>query len=306
MRRFLVALSFIGVLSAQAAASSLPGPLVDTAWLEAHRQRVKIIDVRGDMQSYATGHLPNAVFIPFGKVRANAAEDGVVLQDMHLSQEQFEELMRNAGISTTDAVVITHPGNGPSDLAVATYLYWQLKYYGHEEIALLDGGTAKWADEKREMRAGADTATNRGNFSVQKVQKHILATTAETKRAFESKSADLLDARPVSQFIGIDKRDYVAEFGHIPGAKLLPFDVFSPMAMGKGATFPMRSAINRGIAALALTPERPVITYCNTGHMASVDWFVLHELVGFKNVALFDGSMHAWAKHGLPVTTRID
>ena len=187
---------------------------------------------------------------------------------------------------------------------MATYLYWQLKYYGHDEVALLDGGTAKWTAEKRETRSGNDSATSRGNYSVQKVQKHILATTAEAKRAFESKSADLLDARPFSQFIGIDKRDYVDEFGHIPGAKLLPFDVFSPMAMGKGATLPMRSAINRGIAALALTPERPVIAYCNTGHIASVDWFVLHELLGFKYVALFDGSMHAWAKQGLPTTMR--
>jgi thiosulfate/3-mercaptopyruvate sulfurtransferase len=74
------------------------------------------------------------------------------------------------------------------------------------------------------------------------------------------------------------------------------------MSMGPGATFAPKSALLRATSALGISQDRPVITYCNTGHMASVDWFVLHELLGFENVALFDGSMHSWAKQGLPTS----
>ena len=286
---------------AHADAKTLANPLVNTEWLQQNRDKVKVLDARGDAKTYELAHIGKAVLVPFNLMRANASEDGVPLQDMHLSPQAFEALMQSVGINNGDAVVITHPAAGPSDLAIAAYLYWQLKYYGHDDVALLDGGTAKWTKEGKPLEPG-NQAVSRGNFAVASVQKKLLATTAETKRAYETRSADLLDARPVSQFLGMDKRDYVDAYGHIPGAKVLPFDAFNGMAMGPGATFVAKPALLRATSALGLSAGRPVITYCNTGHMASVDWFVLHELLGFDDVALFDGSMHAWTKQKLPTS----
>lgn len=285
----------------QAQAETLVNPLVDTDWLQRNRQAVKVIDTRGDTKSFELSHVSGAVLIPFSNVRANSVEDGVPLQDMHLSPEAFDGLMRSAGINSGDAVVITHPGTGPSDLAIAAYLYWQMKYYGHDDVALLDGGTAKWMKENRPVESGSQPVPP-GSFTVHTVQRKLLATTADTKHAYDTKSADLLDARPMSQFLGMDKRNYVDAYGHIPGAKVLPFDAFTGMAMGPGATFLPKSAVLRAMSTLGISRDRPVITYCNTGHMASVNWFVLSELLGFENVALFDGSMHSWAKQKLPTS----
>lgn len=81
-------------------AVTVPGPLVDTQWVENNKTSIKIIDARGDMPSYADAHIPLAALVSFKAVRGDSIEEGLPLQDMHLSKEAFEELMRAAGVST--------------------------------------------------------------------------------------------------------------------------------------------------------------------------------------------------------------
>lgn len=119
----------------------------------------------------------------------------------------------------------------------------------------------------------------------------LVADTAEVARAVES-GGRLVDARPPAQFSAAS----------IPGAVNVPLTEVYDASTGR---FADRATVARLAAAKGIETDKPAITYCNTGHMGSVDWFALREVLGQKNVKLYDGSMAAWtADPSRPVTKR--
>ncbi|MFG1352833.1 rhodanese-like domain-containing protein, partial [Xanthobacter autotrophicus] len=155
MFKMLSGVLALGLLAAvpatPAAALDLPGPLVSSEWLAAHQDEVLVLDVRNDDTSYKEGgHLIGAVPLDFRKARGTTTERGVDIADMNLPPEAFSALMRSAGVNDDTPLVLTHRGRGPDDAGYAAYVYWQLKYYGHDKVAILDGGTTKWVAENRE------------------------------------------------------------------------------------------------------------------------------------------------------------
>lgn len=297
----LAAVLLLAGLSLPARAIELPGPLVGTEWLAENREQVLVLDVRNDPDSYRDGgHIIGAVRVDFGQLRGKAMEEGVELEGMSIAADAFEKAMQAAGLDAGEPVVITHRSRGPDDAGYATYLYWQLKYYGHDNVAILDGGTSKWIAENREVWGEEETAEP-GGFKVAAPRPELLIDTAAVKRMMEEKSGDILDARSFGFFVGLDKRDNIPAAGHIPGATLFSFDAnFRP-----DGTFRDREALARAAADVGLAPERPVAAYCNTGHVSSISWFVLHELLGYSQARLYDGSMLAWARHDLPAETKL-
>lgn len=298
----LLGVLFAAALAAPGAlAVELPGPLVSTEWLEKNQDNVLVVDVRNDPTSFVQGgHIIASAQLDFKKARGTQIERGVQLSDMNLPPDQFAALMRSVGLDNDEPVVLTHRGRSPDDAGYAAYVYWQLKYHGHEKVALLDGGTAKWIADGRQVWGEIDPVTP-GTFQVRKTRPELLAGTADIERMLKERSGDLLDARPFSFFVGLDKRDSVAKPGHIPGATLFSFDSnFRP-----DGTFRSKEDLAKAALAVGLSPARPVSAYCNTGHVSAISWFVLSELLGYGGVTLYDGSMHAWAKHDLPTETRL-
>ena len=295
------ALAFVSCLAFGAEAVELPGPLVSTEWLAKNQEQVLIIDVRNDDASYKQGgHIIGAIPLDFRKARGKAIERGVELEDMNIPAAAFTALVRAAGISKDQPVVLTHRGRGPDDTGYAAYVYWQLKYFGHDKVALLDGGTTKWVAENREVWGEEETAKT-GNFEASSTRTALLADTALVEKFVKDKSGDVLDARFFSFYVGLDKRPAIPKAGHIPGATLFSFDAnFNP-----DGTFRPKDQLSAGYTAVGLSPARPVTTYCNTGHVSAISWFVLSEVLGYKNVTLYDGSMLAWARHNLPAETRL-
>lgn len=284
-----------------AIALEVPSPLVTTEWLVQNQDQVRVLDVRNDPDSFKEGgHIVGAVRVDFKKLRGTVMEKSVSLDGMSVGIGTFQEVMRQAGVSQDQPIVLTHRSRSPDDVGYAAYLYWQLKLHGHDNVAILDGGTTKWIAENREVW-GEDEEVVAGNFVARAPRSDIVSDTDAVKAIVENKSADLLDARLFEFYVGLEKRPAILKAGHIPGALSFPFNA----SLNSDGTFRDKDKLATAMEAVGLSADRPVATYCNTGHVAAISWFVLHELLGYRKVSLYDGSMLAWTKHAHEVQTRL-
>jgi len=284
-------------------AVDLPGPLVDTKWLAANLKETDLVvlDVRVEKDLKAFGFIPGSREWDWDSVRVDRTVDGVALESIVPTREQFEALMKKLGVGNGNAVVIAALSHNPSSFTMGTRAYWTFKYFGHDKVAILDGGVAKWAAEKRETMAAAQPPVKAGDFRVREVRSNLLALTPDVVSAVQKKDVQLVDGRTAEFYLGEKKKDYVYAKGHIPGAKLVPNpDIMDP----KSYTFRSVAELKEVFAKNGVDPMRPAITYCDSGHLSTGAWFVAHELLGNEKVRLYDGSMHEWTKDAKrPVTT---
>lgn len=299
-------------------AVELPGPLVSDDWLARHGSEVVILDVRADPGSFTEppqyytdpgsgdvylmalgGHIPGAVLVDFAALRSARTVDGRKLEKMIPEAAAFELLMRGYGVNRDDMIVIATRGESNEDLTLGTRLYWQLKYYGHDRVAMLDGGLAAWVLNGREVSVQQSQA-KQGDWQAKAQRDQMLAGSDEVAQSVKQGDAQLMDTRPVSQYLGIDKRPYVAAAGHIPGAKVYPTELLS--SAEAPAKFLPADTLRTLVREMGLDPQGKTIAYCNSGQLASGAWFVLHELLGNQQVKLYDGSMHQWTLEQRPVT----
>jgi thiosulfate/3-mercaptopyruvate sulfurtransferase len=299
------------VAATSAFALDLPGPLVETGWLSDHQGEVVVLDVREESESYLgqspasdakpdlkklSGHIPGAIAVPWKQVVAKSEERGVALKAMLPTSDAFAGLMQASGVSNGSTIVIAGLGRNAKDQAHAARLYFTLKYFGHDKVALLDGGTAQWAMEGRPLAYETET-TETGDFQVLEVREHLLVGTPEVEAAAASGGQQLVDCRTEDFFLGLTaKRDFVAEEhkGHLAGAKSLPFVMLGDNT-GPARFYALEDM--RKVAELKdIALDVPTIVYCNTGVTASLGWYALHELLGNPQTRLYDGSMHAWSK----------
>ncbi|NIR60960.1 MAG: sulfurtransferase [Gammaproteobacteria bacterium] len=316
LRLILVATGIL-LVSTAARAVELPGPLVETAWLAEHRDEVFILDVRADTKSFTQrpryvknkktgkrqlvalgGHVPGARLLDFKEARTTRVIDGRKIEKLVPPKERFEQVMRKTGLDADDSVVIVTKGLGSGDMTMAARMYWQLKYFGHDRVAVLNGGLAQWLTEERDYSTRVAKA-DRGDWRARGERRELLATSEDVAEAVESGSAQLIDNRPISLYLGTWKKDYVAAKGHIPGAKSFPNELMTDVhAPSKYlATEELRHLARE----LDVEDDRPAITYCNSGHLAAGGWFILSEVLGNENVKLYDGSMHQWTMENRPV-----
>lgn len=291
------------------AATRVPGPLVDTTWLAGQlgNAEVVVIDVRDDPANFdrqlsekekadakapLVGHLPGARLLDWKSVRETREVDGVKLDKMLPTPQNFEALMRKLGVANDQAIVIVTNGKDSSAVTMGTRFYWTLKYFGHDNMALLDGGLKKWQAEARPL-VFDKPAIAPSQFVAGKPRAESLALVGEVEKAIATRAAQLVDGRTADYYIGQNMTSDVKGKGHIPGARML---AHPDLVDEKTGAFLPRSQLLAlaGDAGIAL--DRESISYCNTGHLASGAWFVQSELLGNKQARLFDGSMHEWTK----------
>lgn len=294
--RFLQTTIFsLVAFSASAYSLVVPSPLIDSDWLSENLEHVVILDVRKDLKSFSEqGHILGAKFVDTKSVRVTRTIDGVELTRMRPDQAYFESFMSTQGISNDSVVVITHQGKTPGDVAGAARLYWQMKYYGFEQVAMLDGGNNSWTASMEELSKDL-SKTHPGKFSQMKnTNDKILATIKEVKLAILDPSTQLVDTRSLRFHVGLDSRNYVYDLGHIPSSKVFPYKFLHPI---KGVMiFPSKQQIKARFNALNINPDEGIILYCNSAYECSSVWFSLHEIYGNKNVQVYDGSLHQWTK----------
>lgn len=306
-----------GLVARAEAATVLPGPLVTPRWLNDHLKEVVVIDVRDNAKQLTSepkfsvdkdgkrtltetgGHIPGALFVDFGKIREERVVDGMKLTAMMPTKEFFEKAMDDAGLDKGSIIVIAAVGDNIASLDMATRLFFQLKYFGEDKLAVLNGGTNGWISAGYPISVEAIGA-RKGNWAASAERKEILATTDDVKKVMRSGAAQLVDARPVAQFYGIEKSPVVLAAGHVRGARSFPTEAVSRPANG-AAEFMSADAYRAVFKQQGIDPARATITYCNTGHLASGGWFVAHEILKNKDAKLYAGSMNEWTHLKNPV-----
>ena len=283
------------VVAGPALASDLK-PLVDTAWVQANagRDDVVLLDIRnkidgGSAETFAEGHIPGAVHSDYLQAGWRTKMEGVIGQVP--GEDQLEALIGGLGIDNDTTVVVIPAGVSSTDFGSAARVYWTFKYAGHDEVAILDGGYRAWiADPENPIETGQKTPEAR-IFDAE-LRPELRVDTETVQAAIGDENKRLLDGRPTKQFSGLEKHEAAKAAGHIPGAT--QFD--------QAQTFDEKSGKLIDIAKLeSMLPEglneaEEIYSYCNTGHWAAVNWFVLSELSGKDNVKLYDGSMVEWTQ----------
>ncbi len=304
------------LLPALAGAKTLPGPLVDAKWLSANRDKVVVLDVRVDPRSFtrqpmyvkdrksgkrklvqANGRIPGALWIDYKKIRGTRVVDGRKVEKMILDKAAFERIMQSMGVPKDKPLVITSRGQHNGDMTMATRLYWQLKYYGTDDMAILDGGLAAWIADGNPVDTSMPRAA-KGNWVATAERREIFAGSDAVAAAVKQGNAQLVDNRPLDQYLGIWHKSYVYAPGHIPGARIYSNNIMTQPRLP--ARFLPVADLKQLAKGLGLDPDKPTITYCNSGHLASGGWFIWHELFGNKNTRLYDGSMHEWTLEKRP------
>ena len=300
----LVRLGLLGLLCGPLMAAELPGPLVGGEWLAENRDAVLVLDVRKEIGTFGDGHIPGAVPVDVKKIRIEREIDGKKLTRMLPDPASFEQFMRSHGVDDDSTVVISHPGDDPGQVAGAARLYWQLKFFGFDNVALLDGGNHAWTDALEDLVTDADPL-QAGNFRAGPERAELLATMAQVRTALGNDSVSLVDTRDLRQHIGLTKKNYVFARGHIPGSEHMPYKFLHPE---KGAMrFLEPEAYTDLLYRLGIDADDSFILYCNSAYEASSTWFVLHELLGLEDVRLYDGSLHQWTQYAdNPMTKRVD
>lgn len=274
----------------------IPSPLVNADWVSENSEDLVILDVRKDLDSFSKqGHIPGANLVNTKDIRSTRTINDVELTRMRPAQADFERFMSAHGVSNNSIVLITHQGKTPGDVAGAARLYWQMKYYGFSQVAMLDGGNAAWTASMEELtKESTKVKSTQFNFEGDANNK-ILATIEAVKLAILDPQVQLVDTRSLRFHVGLERRDYVYDLGHIPSSKVFPYKFLHPL---KGVmVFPTKAQIKTRFQALNINPNAPIILYCNSAYECSSVWFSLHEIYGNHMVQVYDGSLHQWTKN---------
>ena len=307
------------VISSHAFAA-VPGPLVETDWLAKNKDKVVILDIRKDVKSFTKkpiykkdkktgkhklvkvgGHIPGAHLVNYKKVRASKKIDGKKVTRVVPPKKDFQALMQSVGLNKGDSVVIVSKGESNGDMTMATRLYWQLKYFGQKDMAILNGGTAQWILDDMKVSSKA-AKPKKGNWVATTEDKSIFASSQDVVAAVKNKDTQLVDTRGVGLYMGTwYKSSYVYDNGHIDGAKNYPNELITKPKLP--ARFISQKDTRALMDRLGIDTSRKSITYCNSGHLASGSWFLMSEVMGNKDVKLYDGSMHQWTLEKRPTTS---
>ena len=264
--------------------------LVTTDWLakELGASDLRVVDAtwfmsdggRNAAAEYEGGHIPGAVFMDITEI----ADTNNSLPNMLPPAEKFASRMQSLGLGDGSRIVVYDD----SPFKSATRAWWMLTLFGAHDVAILDGGIAKWKAEGRALETGKPTLRHR-HFTVWKDNSNV-RTKADMLANLHSKDAVVVDARGAARFTGEDaepRADMAS--GHIPGSRNLPFaDLFNA-----DGTWKQGDALVAAFTAAGVDLDRQMITTCGSGMTAAVVLFGA-RLTGKKDVALYDGSWSEW------------
>lgn len=293
LRRLAAALALTLAIAAPAIAAD-PQPLVSVDWLKGHLRDagLVVLDIRsaidgGGVQAYTAAHIPGSVHSDYDKGGWRVTRNNVPF--MVPTTAELEKLIGDLGIDENSHVVVVPAGVNVLDFGAAARTYWTLKYAGVNNVSILDGGVAAWTQAGLPVVSGAQ-APSPAIFTAT-INKGILAEVGDVEKLEASGKATLVDARPASFFLGKEKAPASLAYGHIPGALNIDSAAYYDPATNRLKPKAELAAIS------AHVPTDAVVSYCNTGHWAATDWFVLHELLGRERAKLYAGSMVEWTSN---------
>jgi thiosulfate/3-mercaptopyruvate sulfurtransferase len=276
-----------------------PEVLVSTQWVAEHANdlKVRLVEVDVDTSAYGQGHIAGAV----GWNWQTQLQDNI-RRDL-IDKPTLERLLGDSGISNDTTIVLY----GDNNNWFAAYAFWQLKYYGHKDVRLMNGGRKKWVEEKRPLTTDAAKVTS-ATYRATGPDESLRARKEEVSSIVDKKAqGHLVDVRSVDEFTGKiiappGMSETAQRAGHIPGAANIPW----AQAANEDGTFKSADALKQLYQGKGLNGNGEVIAYCRIGERSSHTWFALKYLLGYDNVKNYDGSWTEWGNLvGAPIEKEI-
>jgi len=263
--------------------------LVSIDWLAKNLNTpgIVILDV-GAFTHYEKNHIPGAVkaFGPWQTM--NDTFVGFMMPKV----DDLVQMLRGYGVNNDSFVIVYDEGVTAQDTCKSARALWTLHALGHDKVAILNGGFAAWEQAEKQVTTEAAFPAA-GNFSGQLVRAKV-ADLADVKKMLTSPAVVFVDNRSPDEHFGYEKKSNISRFGHLPGSRLWPASFVTNAGVELSPSFMKDTAVLQQMAAGVGIPEdrdTEIITYSNTGLQAAMGYFVLHDLLGYKNVRLFDGSI---------------
>ena len=276
-----------------------PETLVSTQWAADHLKdsNIRLVEVDVDTTAYDQGHIPGAV----GWNWQSQLQDNI-RRDL-IDQGALEALLGQSGISNDTTILLY----GDNNNWFAAYAFWQLKYYGHKDVRLINGGRKKWVEEKRALTTEA-TKVAATKYRATGPDESIRARKEDVFGVLEKKKAgQLVDVRSGDEFTGKiiappGMSETAQRGGHIPGAANIPW----AQAANEDGTFKSAEALKALYEGKGVTGKNELIAYCRIGERSSHTWFVLKYLLGYDKVKNYDGSWTEWGNLvGAPIEKEV-
>lgn len=261
-------------------------PIVDTAWMETNLSTpgLIIVDIR-KAEEYKEAHIPGAVNLIYGSVaiKRNTLDNELPLDD------DLTDILNNAGLTKKSKVVIYNRVDSLPERVNLARVAWTLAYAGIENVAILDGGWAKWTAEKKAV--SKDPAAIKPVTEAYTFNKKIIIDRDGVKSRLGK--ALFLDARDPDFYFGSVKQPYVDKFGRIKGAVLLP----ASWIFNKEGGFRKIDEIKSYLPGTIGTDlNKEIIVYCDSGRISSAWWYFLTQVFGYKNVVMYDAGIMDYAR----------
>jgi thiosulfate/3-mercaptopyruvate sulfurtransferase len=269
--------------------------LVDTAWLAEHAKdpNVRVFEVDVDTGAYDQGHVDGAIGINWRKDLQQSPVRDV------LDKRQVEELLSRWG-ATADTTIAIY---GDNNNWFAAWFFWLLKYYGHKDARLVNGGRAKWIAESRPVTT-ATPAFAKSDYRAKSPDASVRALRDLVLERITDGKAKLIDVRSPKEYAGELlapenlPQEGAQRGGHIPGAQNVPWAT----AVAEDGRFKPADELRSIYEAKGLSKGSETIAYCRIGERSAHTWFVLRYLVGHDRVRNYDGSWTEWGSLiGVPI-----
>ena len=300
----LTLIALIGLAGPAAHARTTPGPLVSVQQLQGLIQtgKVVVLDTRELLQTdqktpnFTASHIPGAQPLPYSLFRGPKESPGAVVPIATL-----EKILLPLGMKTTDPIVLLGSGSDATEFGGVARVYWTLKAAGFKDLAILDGGLGAWMAAKlplesgqakpRSPRSGDNRLQYNPSLLLSTPQAHALASPQAAMRPV------FVDARPEDFFLGQMRHPSAARWGTIAQAKW--FDSEEWFVPNTGRLLPKERILT--VAKREGLLQQPTVQFCNTGHWAATNWFILSEVLGQPNTLMYADSVVGWSQAGLPM-----
>jgi thiosulfate/3-mercaptopyruvate sulfurtransferase len=269
--------------------------LVETNWLAEHAKdpSIRVFEVDVDTTAYEQGHVPGAVGLNW---KTDLQQHPV--RDL-IEKKELEELLSKNGVTPSTTIV----AYGDNNNWFAAWFFWLLKYYGHKDVKLMNGGRAKWIAEKRPL--SNDTATYaRTEYRAGTPDASIRALRDYVLDKVVSGSERIVDVRSPREYAGELlapenlPQEGAQRGGHIPGAQNIPWAT----AVAEDGRFKSADELKSIYSAKGIDGSGETIAYCRIGERSAHTWFVLRYLLGHERVRNYDGSWTEWGSLiGVPI-----
>ena len=264
-----------------------PEALVSADWVAEHGgdPQVRLIEVDVDTAAYEQGHIAGAVGWNWQSQLQQTVRRDVV------GKAAMEGLLGSAGVDNATTIILY----GDNNNWFAAWAFWQIKYYGHADVRLMNGGRAKWLADNRPLTTDVPQPAAK-TYTAKDPDESIRAYRDQVLAGVNAGSLSLVDVRSPQEFSGELlappnlPQEGSQRGGHIPGAANIPW----AQAANEDGTFKSAEELAALYGGKGIDGNRETIAYCRIGERSAHTWFVLTQLLGYTNVRNYDGSWTEW------------